>query len=589
MLERIGRLDGEQLAVLALDRLRRTPALWAGRPVAFYGFDDLAPAADRCDRDPRTGRGVRVTVSLTYEPGRVAFAGRASTFAQLLPACRRASPAAGAGGLLRASRPSRAGSSRALPVRGRRRPCRPGGRGANARGRGGAGRARADRPRRLRAARRGDGAEEIALVMRGPPAAPTCSKRCSPSRGSRSPSSGAGPSRTLRSAAPDRSAAVCGSATGAAARELGDLLAWLRAPGLLDAAGARRLARARGPSGGAEQASQARALWEARLWPLEAIDQMQDAARRGRPPCSSGPAGSSVAVRRPPPRGGRLLDDDDCTRRRALSAGRAALADLRELALIAPELAPADGGELARRARTRGGASAATAEPGAVAVLDPLALRARRVKALFVCAMQEGVFPARPRPQGLLSEEERRRWRSAPGCDSARTRTRWRPSDTSSTPLSPGPRSCWSLSWHVADDDGEPTAPVAVRGRPLRPVRRGARRGARAPAAGGGRARAGRRGAGWVAAVPTREQAVRRARARDAPHATVVGILAGELDRLSDALVRRQRAAPGPARSGPRAARARGARPPGAQRHARGSCGPRPARPGSPLHARPGP
>ena len=33
--------------------------------------------------------------------------------------------------------------------------------------------------------------------------------------------------------------------------------------------------------------------------------------------------------------------------------------------------------------------------PGLVAVLDPLGLRARRVRALFLCGMQEGVFPAR--------------------------------------------------------------------------------------------------------------------------------------------------------------------------------------------------
>ena len=54
--------------------------------------------------------------------------------------------------------------------------------------------------------------------------------------------------------------------------------------------------------------------------------------------------------------------------------------------------------------------SAASARrAGTVAVLDPLALRARRVRALFLCGLQEGVFPARPRPQPLLAEEERRR------------------------------------------------------------------------------------------------------------------------------------------------------------------------------------
>ena len=84
-LERLGRLDGEQRAVRALDELRRKPALWGRTPVAFYGFDDLAPL--QIDAIETLGRvvGTAVTVSLTYEPGRVAFAGRASTFAQLHP------------------------------------------------------------------------------------------------------------------------------------------------------------------------------------------------------------------------------------------------------------------------------------------------------------------------------------------------------------------------------------------------------------------------------------------------------------------------------------------------------------------------
>ena len=84
-LERLGRLDGEQRAVRALDVLRRNPALWGRTPVAFYGFDDLAPL--QIDAIETLGRvvGTAVTVSLTYEPGRVAFAGRAATFAQLQP------------------------------------------------------------------------------------------------------------------------------------------------------------------------------------------------------------------------------------------------------------------------------------------------------------------------------------------------------------------------------------------------------------------------------------------------------------------------------------------------------------------------
>ena len=84
-LERLGRLDGEQRAVRALDALRRQPALWGGTPVLFYGFDDLTRL--QLDAIETLGRivGAEVTVSLAYEPGRTAFAGRAATFNALAP------------------------------------------------------------------------------------------------------------------------------------------------------------------------------------------------------------------------------------------------------------------------------------------------------------------------------------------------------------------------------------------------------------------------------------------------------------------------------------------------------------------------
>lgn len=84
-LSRLGRVDAEQRAVRALDALRREPALWRGTPVLFYGFDDLTHL--QVDAIDTLGWVVDapVTVSLAYEPGRAAFAGRASTFAALAP------------------------------------------------------------------------------------------------------------------------------------------------------------------------------------------------------------------------------------------------------------------------------------------------------------------------------------------------------------------------------------------------------------------------------------------------------------------------------------------------------------------------
>ena len=84
-LKRLGRLDAEQRAVRALDALRERPALWGRTPVLFYGFDDLARL--QLDAIETLGRVVDapVTVSLAYEPGRSAFAGRAATFQALAP------------------------------------------------------------------------------------------------------------------------------------------------------------------------------------------------------------------------------------------------------------------------------------------------------------------------------------------------------------------------------------------------------------------------------------------------------------------------------------------------------------------------
>src|SRR5208282_2629052 len=84
-----GRVDGEQSAAHALDALRERPALWGLTPVLIYGFDDLTRL--QLDAIETLGRvvGAQVTVSLAYEPGRAAFAGRAASFHALAQAHRR--------------------------------------------------------------------------------------------------------------------------------------------------------------------------------------------------------------------------------------------------------------------------------------------------------------------------------------------------------------------------------------------------------------------------------------------------------------------------------------------------------------------
>src|SRR5207253_1077566 len=87
-LERLGRVDPEQRAVRALDELRKRPSLWGATPVLMYGFDDLTPL--QLDTIETLGAVVDadVTVSLAYVPGRSAFAGRAASFHALAPLAR---------------------------------------------------------------------------------------------------------------------------------------------------------------------------------------------------------------------------------------------------------------------------------------------------------------------------------------------------------------------------------------------------------------------------------------------------------------------------------------------------------------------
>ena len=81
-LERLNRSDRPLHAAAALDALREQPAAWGDTPVFIYGFDDLTPIeADAVQTLAQIG--ACVMLSLAYEPGRMAFSGRATTFAQL--------------------------------------------------------------------------------------------------------------------------------------------------------------------------------------------------------------------------------------------------------------------------------------------------------------------------------------------------------------------------------------------------------------------------------------------------------------------------------------------------------------------------
>ncbi|HTB69349.1 MAG TPA: PD-(D/E)XK nuclease family protein [Solirubrobacteraceae bacterium] len=462
-LDRLGRIDVERRAVRALDALRERPSLWGGAPVAFYGFDDLT--ALQLDAIETLGAVVDapVTVSLAYEPGRAAFAGRAASFHAIAPlAAEHRSLPARAEHYAPAARAALSHLERSLFEPGAARV----GQGSAVRLlEGGGERAELELVSREIVALLDEGfaAEEIAVLAR--PAGVSPELLAEVFAASRVP------------LAMRRRRAFADTATGGAlvgllrcvpspqSREeenapgtLGDLLAYLRAPGLLEQPALADRLELSARRVGALDAERARALWEARHWRLEAIERMLAAQERGARALLDRAARELQRLFAAPRRGqARVLDGEELDEASAVSVARRALAELRELARFAPELAPASAGELAR---VLAGLTLLAGEgpaPGIVAVLDPLELRARRVRALFVCGMQEGVFPARARPQPLLGEEERRRLAELSGVRLGEREDLLAAERYLLYAVLSRPRERLMLSWHAADDDGQPT------------------------------------------------------------------------------------------------------------------------------------
>ena len=470
VLERIGRVDEEQRAVRALDALRRKPSLWRATPVLFYGFDDLTRLQIDAIETLGAVVGAKVTVSLSYEPGRTAFAGRAGSFQALEPlAAKHVRLPARAEYYAPGARAALAHLERSLfePDVARVDPG-----GAVRLLEGGDQRAELELVANdIGALLEGGMAPgEIAVVLRAPEAAADLLDEVF---------SSASIPYALQRRRPFADAAI-GRALigllrcvpgpdGVTRGEAGDLLAWLRAPGLLEYPELADRLEAQAKRSGAASAAQARALWEERHWPLETIDRLQvgaggliDRAIRELEWLFCAPRRASASV----------LEADELDEARALAAGRRALGELRELVRLAPELAPSDAAELAKRLEGVKLVCGEPPSPGTVAVLDPLALRARRVRALFVCGLQEGVFPAPVRAQPVLAEEERRRLAETTGLSTA-------PGGGGALDLrSSGagyedalaaeryllyaatsrPEELLALSWHAASDDGVPVA-----------------------------------------------------------------------------------------------------------------------------------
>ncbi len=455
-LREIGRFDSEQRAIAALDELRRNPALWGGTPVLFYGFDDLT----RLQLDAIETLGCVVDaatmVSLTYEPGRAAFAGRAATFAALEPLAvehRLLPPRAEY--YAPESRVALSHLERSLfePNSLRVDPA-----GAVKLLEGGGERAELELVARevRRLVEEGMPAEQIAVVLRAGSSTAGLLEGVF---------TAAGVGFSLQRKRSFSDTAIGRALTGLlrcvgeeADGNLSDLLAWLRAPGMLERPELADRLELAARRRGAVSAAQARALWEEQNWPLETLEELAAAAERSQAALIDRTTRELIRLfTAPRRRSASVLDSEDVEEARAFAAARRALSELRELARLSPELAVSDARELARTLSSVEILAGEPPAPGAVSVLDPLALRARRVRALFVCGLQEGVFPARARPQPLLAEEERRRLAEVSGLRLGEHEDALAVERYLLYAAVSRPEQLLVLSWHVSDDDGNPT------------------------------------------------------------------------------------------------------------------------------------
>jgi PD-(D/E)XK nuclease superfamily len=415
LLRRTGLVDREQRAMEGLDELRRSPWLWGADAVLFYGFDDLTRLQlDTIETLSRIAD-VRVTVSLAYEPGRVAFASRAGSFHALEPLALEHTALDG-----RADH--YAAPSRAPLGHLERSLFEPAGLRQSA---GEAVRLieGADEREELELVAEevgelldtGMAPEDIALVLRSPELAgdlleevfagagiPIAFERA---RRFADTATGASLIAALRAAGAPGDVEDGGDARGG---DADDVLAWLRTPGLLERPELADRLELRARRTGARTAARTRALWEEENWPLDTLARLAD-ARSPRTLLSRALEVLERAFSASRTRSARVLDDDELAEARAFAAGRRALEELAQLARVQPRLAPRDANGLAEalaRLTIRVGEGAGD---GSVAVLSPLSLRARRVRAVFLCCLQAGVFPAAERPRPVLGVEERRR------------------------------------------------------------------------------------------------------------------------------------------------------------------------------------
>jgi len=393
-LDRLGVVDAELYAWRALDALRERPGRWGADPVFFYGFDDLtALERDAIETLARIA-GARVTVSLTFEPGHAALLARAEPVQALAPLADRVlelpaldqhyEPRARAALHHLERRLFEAGGERIDP-------------GAAVRLlEAGGERAEAELVARevlaLRAA--GVAAEQMVVVHRSPARVAPLIAHVFGDYGLELAGAHRLPFAHTPLGRGVRALARCAllDAEQASAQDLVD---YIRAPGTLARIEVADAVEARVRREGLRTAAQARACLR---WTLDEIDSLRAA---------SDPAGELGRHARrlfaaPHHRTAPILGPSGELDAHALATLLSALAELEE---IREQLSASELLELLDALEVD---LAPALRPGALLLADPLSIRARRFRAVFVCGLQENEFPLPGVPEPFLSDERRR-------------------------------------------------------------------------------------------------------------------------------------------------------------------------------------
>src|SRR3954454_23036989 len=456
-LEALARPDREGAAWAALDALRADPARWGRRPVFLYGFDELTRAQlDAVDTLARLAE-AEVCVALPYEPGRHALAGSAATVQELAPLA-----AASAGGLVtadaRVELPERAdhyaglarpalhhlerhifegAAERVLP-NGAVRLLEAGGERAEAEIVG---------AEALELMRDGVAPEDIAVLVRGAGGAelfaqvlraygiPVGHARRVPLARTRL---GAGVLAAARAALPGGRAA--------------DLLAWMRTPGMPRAPEAADELDARVRRSEVAGAREAAARWAPDA--LARLDALAAAAGGGPGALLAALVAEADAIwAAPHVRRADVLAPDERDEARVAAELRAAAGELRGLANADPRLV----GGAEDLLEALGAVDVRQGDAGeGVLLADPLEIRARRFRAVFICGLQDGEFPRRPVPEPFLDDDARRGLAAAAGLRLALHEDRL---DRERSPVYScvsRPQEVLFLSWRSSDEEGEP-------------------------------------------------------------------------------------------------------------------------------------